>query len=224
MPDRKVRWNIVCERTDPGLKRESSESSDEGGPSPRIGGSAGVQVGFGNTQVNYFYGNPTGAESSDTRFAPASGTVGHPYRGHAFMSYVREDSGEVDLLQRTLEAAGIRVWRDTADLWPGENWRAKIRDAITSDALVFIACFSSHSAARRKSYQNEELLVAIEELRLRRPNDPWLIPVRLDDCDIPAFELGAGRTLASIQQVDAFGPSRDLAVRRLVAAVQRLLQ
>jgi hypothetical protein len=212
---------------DPGLQQEPRESSDDDEFGLRIGGSAGVQVGSGNTQVNYFYGNPAWAQSSDTPIAPAVGTVGHPLppcRGHAFMSYVREDSGEADMLQRALEAAGVRVWRDTADLWPGENWRAKIRDAITHDALVFIACFSSHSAARRKSYQNEELLVAIEELRSRRPNDPWLIPVRLDDCDIPGFELGAGRTLASIQQVDVFGPSRDVAVRRLVAAAQRLLK
>ena len=62
--------------------------------------------------------------------------------GHAFISYVREDSPRVDRLQRALEAAGVRVWRDTADLWPGEDWRAKIRQAIVDGALVFIACFS----------------------------------------------------------------------------------
>lgn len=145
-------------------------------------------------------------------------------RGHAFISYVREDSGEADALQRMLQAAEIPVWRDTASLRPGADWRAKIRDAITRDALVFIACFSSHSAARRASYQNEELRLAIDQLRLRLPDDPWLVPVRFDSCDVPDFELGAGRTLASIQQTDLFGPGRDLAARRLIAAVQRLLR
>jgi len=123
-----------------------------------------------------------------------------------------------------LEAAGIPVWRDTASLWPGEDWRARIRDAITRDALVFIACFSSRSVARRTSYQNEELRLAIDQLRLRRPDDPWLIPVRFDNCVVPDFELGAGRTLASIQRADLFGPGRDLAERRLIAAARRLLQ
>ena len=47
-----------------------------------------------------------------------------------------------------LEAAGIPVWRDTADLWPGEDWRMNIRRAITDNALVFIACFSLVSLAR----------------------------------------------------------------------------
>jgi hypothetical protein len=87
--------------------------------------------------------------------------------GHVFLSYVREDTDHVDRLQGSLKDAGVRVWRDTADLWPGEDWRAKIRRAITDDALVFIACFSQTSLRRRVSYQNEELVLAIEQLRLR---------------------------------------------------------
>ena len=138
------------------------------------------------------------------------GKIASSGQGHAFISYVREDSGEADWLQRTLEAAGVPVWRDTARLWPGEDWRAKIRSAITRNALVFIACFSSRSVARQKSYQNEELLLAADQLRLRRPGDPWLIPVRFDDCDVPDLELGAGRTLASIQRADLFGPAETL--------------
>jgi TIR domain len=143
--------------------------------------------------------------------------------GHAFISYVREDSHEVDRLQRTLEAAGVSVWRDTADLWPGEDWRMKIRRAITDDALAFIACFSSRSVARQRSYQNEELSLAIDQLRLRRPEDPWLIPVRFDDCDIPDRDIGGGRTLGSIQRVDLFGDKRDIEIARLKAAVVRIL-
>lgn len=143
--------------------------------------------------------------------------------GHAFISYVREDSAKVDRLQRTLEAAGVSVWRDTGDLWPGEDWRLKIRHAITDDTLVFIACFSCRSIARVKSYQNEELILAIEQLRLHRPDDPWLIPVRFDECEIPDLDLGVGRTLASIQRVDLFGNRRDVATARLVVTVLRLL-
>ena len=128
---------------------------------------------------------------------------------HVFISYVREDAHHVDQLQEQLEAAGVRVWRDSADLWPGEDWRMKIRQAIQDGALVFIACFSRQSVARSQSYQNEELTLAIEQLRQRRPENPWLIPVRFDDCEIPDRDIGAGRTLASIQWVDLFGSSSD---------------
>jgi hypothetical protein len=143
--------------------------------------------------------------------------------GHAFISYVREDSDQVDRLQRTLEAAGIRVWRDTESLWPGEDWRARIRQAITHEAFAFIACFSSKSLARETSYQNEELTLAIEQLRLRRPDQPWLIPVRLDDCIVPDIDIGGGRTLASIQRADLFGEREAEGIARLVAAVLRIL-
>ena len=98
--------------------------------------------------------------------------------------------------------AGIRVWRDTAELWPGEDWRAKIRHEIASNALVFVACFSRQSLAREASYQNEELALAIEQLRLRRPDRPWLIPVRFDDSEIPNWDIGGGRTLTTIQHAD----------------------
>jgi DNA-binding Lrp family transcriptional regulator len=143
--------------------------------------------------------------------------------GHAFISYVREDSLQVDQLQGALEAAGISVWRDTADLWPGEDWRRKIRRAITDNALVFIACFSSRSAARAKSYQYEELNLAIDQLRLRPPDVPWLIPVRFDDCTVPDLDIGGGRTMASIQTADLFGSRRDKEISRLMAVVRQLL-
>ena len=147
------------------------------------------------------------------------GTVG----GHAFISYVREDVTDADRLHQALEAAGVRVWRDKSDLWPGEDWREKIRRAITDDALVFIACFSRKGVARKRSYQNEEISLAIEQLRLRRPGEPWLIPVRFDDCEIPDLDIGGGRTLASIQRADLFGDHSDEGALRLVTAVLRLL-
>jgi len=143
--------------------------------------------------------------------------------GHAFVSYVREDAHQVGQLQQVLEAHGIPVWRDTADLWPGQDWRWKIRQAITGNALVFIACFSSRSTARSSSFQYEELVLAIEQLRLRSPDVPWLIPVRFDDCAVPDLEIGGGRTVGSIQRADLFGNQRDTEILRLLAVVRQLL-
>ena len=83
--------------------------------------------------------------------------------------------------------------------------------------------FFGPGLARDKTYQNEELLLAIEQLRLRRPDVPWLIPVRFDDCPIPERDLGGGRTLGSIQSVDLFGERIAEGTTRLVAAVLRIL-
>jgi WD40 repeat protein/transcriptional regulator with XRE-family HTH domain len=165
-------------------------------------------------------GLAAGSGSTEPAQAPRRG---QRQAGHAFISYVREDSYRIDQLQQALEAAGIPVWRDTDDLWPGEDWRAKIRQAITDDALVFIACYSRASLSRRRSYQNEELVLAIEQLRQRRPDDPWLIPVRLDVCEIPDLDLGGGRRLASIQRADLFGDRYGQELAKLIAAVSRIL-
>lgn len=145
--------------------------------------------------------------------------------GHVFLSYVREDAAAVNRLQRVLDAAGIPVWRDAdTELWPGEDWRSKIRQAIRRDALAFVACFSSSSARRSYSSQNAELALAIEQLRVRKTDVPWLLPVRLDDCAIPDIDIGGGRTLASIQRADLFGDHRDEGIARLVASVLRILR
>ncbi len=144
-------------------------------------------------------------------------------RGHVFISYVHEDAEHVDRMQRRLEQAGVRVWRDREALWPGQNWQVEIRRAIQDDALVFIACFSRQGLAKSKSYQNAELDLAIEQLKLRKPDDPWLIPVRLDDCEVPDLPIGVGRTLASLHRADLFGERAEQGSARLVEAVLRIL-
>ena len=80
---------------------------------------------------------------------------------------MRENSDRVDWLCQVLEAAGIPVWLDTAQLWPGQDWRAVIRRAIREDSLAFLACFSSQSVSQSRTYQNEEIVLAINEMRLR---------------------------------------------------------
>jgi len=144
-------------------------------------------------------------------------------RPHAFISYVREDAAAVDRIQRVLESHGIPTWRDTDDLWPGDDWRSQITQAITENSLVFIACFSHNSLAREVTFQNDELTVAIEQMRLRRPDQPWLIPLRLSDCTIPFRDLGGGRTLSSLQRVDLFGDRWDREAMRLVRGVRRIM-
>lgn len=144
--------------------------------------------------------------------------------GHVFVSYVREDAVKVNGLCEILDAAGIPVWKDTANLWPGQDWRLKIRSAIRSDALVFLACFSQQSLKRAKTYQNEEIALATDEMRLRRPDQSWLIPVRFDDCQIPDFGIGGGRVLTDLQQADRFGSDERQNADRLVEAIREIIE
>jgi hypothetical protein len=58
-------------------------------------------------------------------------------------------------------------------------------------------------------------------LRRRLPGDPWLIPVRFGDCDIPDSDIGPDRTLGSIQRAHRFGEHFEKNAARLVDAVLR---
>lgn len=141
----------------------------------------------------------------------------------AFISYVMEDRPLAIKLQGALEAAGINVWLDKEELWPGQDWKTEIRKAIRSDSVGFLACFSEQSLARQKSYQNEELILAVEEYRLRPPGAQWLFPVRFAEVAPPDFDLGAGRTFSDLHFSDLFGESDQENLVRLIVTLNRLL-
>lgn len=120
-----------------------------------------------------------------------------------FISYVSENTKIIDRLCQEFKSHSIRVWRDRNDIDPGSRWKQAIRRAIRQGAF-FIACFSKEYTARDETYMNEELTIAIEELR-RRPTDRvWFIPVKLNICDIPDRDLGGGETLHDLQYVNLY--------------------
>jgi hypothetical protein len=134
-----------------------------------------------------------------------------------FVSYVREDRDIINRLAKELSAYGIKVWLDKTELNPGYRWKDAIREAI-SEGDFFIACFSEAYQRRLKSYMNEELALAIEELRQRPTDRAWFIPVLLSGCDVPARSIGAGETLRDIQWVELHRNWED-GIARIAAAI-----
>jgi hypothetical protein len=92
-------------------------------------------------------------------------------------------------------------------------WRDEIRAAVRNHEF-FLACFSSEYLNRPRTFMNEELLQAIEEIR-QRTNVPWFIPIVLSG-EVPDLQIGAGRTLRDIQFVDLSGDNWSRGVERLV--------
>lgn len=129
---------------------------------------------------------------------------------HVFISYVRNNRRLVQRLCDDLTKHGVKVWLDRKDIEPGVDWRQAIRKAIEGGAF-FIACFSKQYEARRmekqgrgKTYMNTELMLAIDELRKRFPDQSWFIPVKLNRCEIPDIDIGAGKTLRDLQYVELY--------------------
>jgi hypothetical protein len=119
----------------------------------------------------------------------------------AFISYVRENTDKIDRLCRQLTESGASVWLDRTDIAPGVRWKDAIRREIRNGAF-FVACFSKESTEKRRSYMNEELSLAVDELRLRPMEQVWFIPVILNDCEIPGRTIGGGQQLSDIHYLD----------------------
>lgn len=136
---------------------------------------------------------------------------------HIFISYVRENQESVDRLCSALGSYCLKVWLDRKDILPGRRWRTAIRHAIQQGAY-FLACFSKEYSTRQRTYMNEELALAIDELRKRPYETSWFIPVRLADCIIPDREIGGGESLADLQWVDLF-QDWDAGIRKILQCV-----
>ena len=121
---------------------------------------------------------------------------------HAFISYMRTDSNKIDKLAAELKKKGIEVWLDREQIDPATNWEDAIRKAI-KDGSYFIACFSESYMTKRKSGMNEEIDIALKEMKKLHYDTPYLISVLLDKkSEVPDREVLTGTTMRSYQWVD----------------------
>jgi len=139
---------------------------------------------------------------------------------HVFISYRRIDYDRgVKRMVESLEKNGISVWIDRESIWPGDDWQIVIKEAIR-DGMYFLACFSNNYWNSTKNYMNEELQIAIDELRKMPDDQIWFIPAKLDDCKIPYFEIRQNKTLDSKQFVKLF-EDFDRGIERIIRTIKR---
>ena len=112
-----------------------------------------------------------------------------------FLSYTKSDRDTVGKLYKKLTNAGFKPWMDQEDLKAGEEWENKIKDAIRS-SNYFIACLSKDSINKQGVIQ-KELRLALDVRREMPESKIYLIPIRLEECDIPS-------SLREIHYVDYF--------------------
>jgi hypothetical protein len=127
-----------------------------------------------------------------------------------FLSYIHEDVELVNRLRNDLHKAGLHPWMDRYEILPGQNWRRTIQTAIRISDF-YVPCFSSKATRKRGTFQRElrYALQCNEEFPL---DDEFVLPVRLDDCEVP------GVIAAKFQYVDLFD-GWDHGVARLILAI-----
>lgn len=128
-----------------------------------------------------------------------------------FIAYVQEDLSFAKKLYQAFEESGFRPWLDKKRLMPGQNWPRAIETAIhTSD--FFVACFSRRAISKRGSFHSE-LRYALFCAAKVPLDEIFLIPLRLDDCQVP------NRVSKQIQYLDLF-PDWTAGLSRLIAVIK----
>lgn len=128
-----------------------------------------------------------------------------------FISYARSDRDAARRLYEHLNNVDdLAPWFDEESILPGAKWRPEIRKAIR-ESDYFLALVSSNSNKGR-GVRHSELDQALDVLTEFPPSTRYLIPVRLDDCEMPRDELG------EINWVDVF-PDFNAGVSRIIRAI-----
>ena len=102
---------------------------------------------------------------------------------HIFLLYARSDEEAVRRLYSRLVKEGADVWLDQEKLSPGQDWAYEIRKAIHRSDIV-VACLSKQFN-RQGGFRHEELRIALEKANSLAEGATFLIPARLDPCDLP---------------------------------------
>ena len=101
-----------------------------------------------------------------------------------FISYSREDEKTARKLYTDLKRVGIDPWLDVHDLLPGAEWPFAVKKAIR-ESRFFIALLSSYSISKIGFVQNE-FKEALDVLDSYPEEEIFIIPIRLDNCNVPA--------------------------------------
>ncbi len=67
-----------------------------------------------------------------------------------FISYVRENSADIDRICNALLKNDIEYWIDREKIEPGKIWKQAIRNAINRGAF-FLACFSKNTVKKKRT-------------------------------------------------------------------------
>jgi hypothetical protein len=119
-----------------------------------------------------------------------------------FISYARENKSEILKIKKALKNQKIDVWMDER-LPPASDWKKKIESEI-HQADFFLACFSKEFEDKASSYMNLELDMAALKNKMRHQTDGWIIPLRINQCNIPELDIGKGKNLTHLQRIDLF--------------------
>lgn len=100
-----------------------------------------------------------------------------------FLNHASEDRALVMPYFDKLKALGYDPWIDRA-LLPGQDWNEEIQRAFRSADVVLL--FMSPRSVNKRGYVQKEIHDAMERLKFLLPGDIGVIPLMLEDCQVPS--------------------------------------
>lgn len=100
-----------------------------------------------------------------------------------FLSYAHEDRQIVLSFYRRLLIAGFQPWIDIKNLYPGQIWTEEIKRALSNSDFVLI--FLTKNSISKEGYVNKEIKSALEIAKEKPVGSVTLIPVKVDDVQVP---------------------------------------
>jgi hypothetical protein len=131
-----------------------------------------------------------------------------------FLCYAKENSAEVREFRERLRAEDwVDPWFDEEDILPGQKWEESVTEAVHNSHAVIV--FLSSIAVRTEGFFQKELKLALDAAAEKPEKTIFIIPIRLDDCEVP-------ERLLSYQYVDYFGDAahKDHVYSSLIAALK----
>lgn len=128
-----------------------------------------------------------------------------------FISYASENLEFAEKLYLQLRAIpNIEPWFDKESLLPGEQWKLAIKKAIR-DSDYFIILLSKNSTTK-KGFVQKELREAFDVLDEFTESNIFLLPIRIEDCEIHFEKLKA------IQYIDFF-PTWSNGIKKVLKVI-----
>ena len=116
-------------------------------------------------------------------------------QANIFLIHAHSDRETVHKLYQRLVSDGLNVWLDAERLQPGQDWQNEIRNALLKCDVILVCL--SRGFDKQQGYRHEELKLALEKANFLPDDQVYIIPVRLEKCDMP-------ESLRHLHRVDLF--------------------
>lgn len=116
---------------------------------------------------------------------------------NVFIANVTENDDFAIQLHRFLGEHGIKCFQYKIDLLPGENITQETENKIKNSDHCII-CFSKELNDREKTDMRREIYKAIAETNERKPNSKFIIPVKVNQCEIEDFKINPNNSIRDL--------------------------